>query len=382
MFGHKKNKKQENMYSGSYVVKDVDNIISIAQSYDVPWKELAKVNDIDPPYILISGEVINVPGEEVVTDEQDGALVSDVKNFKQTKKQSSMEEVQVQKTGEGNMKPDTQAAHKSVTMPVDKKLAQQGTVTRDAKKKVRKVTYASPKSMLHKPSAEPTTQSIDIEWMRDDEATYSEETQLQRKRLNTRFIVVSILIVGIMGLVVWWGATWFLGRGDNENISVQSLIEENRDEAVDVSEEIVSEEVNEKVGDDKDENNDSIIKNEEVKDAKDESEQKKEDDKNEQVKESSSSVAEITVQVLNAGAQVGAAGDVTNIFAKNGYKTVEAQNANNDYKDVVIYYSSNKKNALSDVAKEVAKKYGTQKHEESDEVTKKYGADFVVVLGS
>ncbi len=367
MFGRKKNKKQKNIYTGSYVVKDADNIISIAQSYGISWKELAKVNDIDPPYILISGETISVPGEKNENiDEQETSQISDIQSPEYAKEQAVHQNTQIQQSNNStvnNMKVNT-----SKTQSTEKS-AQQKDVSLSNKKKVRKVTYASPKNMLHKPSAEPTTQSIDIEWMKDDEAAYSEEIQLQRKKTNIRFIVISILIIILVGFVIWRGTTWFLKQKNNKNVSVQTLIEKNEDTQKD--------EVKKDISNDKNEEDEELA----MKGGEDLSQEKNDKEKNQQ-NEKDVSVEEITIQVLNAGAQTGAASDVTKVFANSGYKTSAARNAKNDYKGVVIYYSSDKKDDVDIIAKEVPQKYGTQKYEESDEVTKKYGTDFVVVLGS
>lgn len=389
MFGLKKKKKEKNKYSGSYVVKDVDNIISIAQSYDISWKELAKVNDIDPPYILIAGETISVPGEDDKVDEKEVAQVSNVKISGHVKKQSNMKNAQAQQSSNvvtGDIKANMQVSQKpTVSNSVEGSL-QQKDVMPSTKKNARKITYASPKNMLHKPSAEPTAQAIDIEWMQNDETAYSEEIQLQRKKLNTRFIVISILIIAVVGLVVWWGFTWFLNQGDNENVSVQTLIEENKNMKKDESKEVVPNDKVETVEENEKKSEYLVMEGgedmSEMEDGKNELEEEKDGENSEQQKENIIPAGEITVQVLNAGAQIGAAGDVTKIFTKEGYKTNTAQNASNNYNNVVIYYSSDKKSNLEDIAKKVVDKYGTQKHEESEEVTKRYNADFVIVLGS
>ncbi len=375
MFGRKKNKKQKNVYTGSYVVKDVDNIISIAQSYGIPWKDLAKVNDIDPPYILISGETISVPGEDGDTDEHEVPQISGITASEHLKKQTDIKNVRTQQSN--NVITNDVKSNTSVAQAAKKPVQQKDEALRN-KEKVQKITYASPKNMLHKPSAEPTTQSIDIEWMQDDEATYSEEIQLQRKKINTRFIIISVLIIVVVGVIVWRGTTWFLKQKSDKNVSVQTLIEKN--------ENVKKDEVKKDVSNDKNKETNEELAMEggedlsQEKNNKEESSQKKEEEK--QQNEKDVSAGETTVQVLNAGAQIGAASDVTKVFNKSGYKTSTARNAKNDYKGVVIYYSSDKKDNVDIIAKEVPQKYGTQKHEESDEVTKKYGADFVVVLGS
>ncbi len=379
MFGYKKNKKQNTIYTGSYVVKDTDNIISIAQSYNVPWKELAEVNNIEPPYILISGETISVPGKnsDVFTEEAPNA--SNIEPDKHSKEQTNKNNVQAHQSNgvvANNIKTNTTTPHST------KKSTQQQDVITNNKKVVRKVTYASPKNMLHRPSAEPTTQSIDIEWMQDDETAYSEEIQLQKKKINIRLIIISIFIVAIIGIIVWRGAILFLKQKDNKNVSVQTLIEKN---------EIIEKNKVEKKDIPLNDNDKNKQDNEELimeggKDLSQTKDDAKEMSQNEQNKDKQNkeniSVGEITIQVLNAGAQTGAAADVTKVFANHGYKILTARNAKNSYKGVVIYYSASNRGNIDIVAREIEQKYGKQKYEESDEVTKKYGADFVVVLGS
>lgn len=57
-------------YSGrgwqSYKVKASDNIITLAQQYNISWKFLAKVNRIKKPYSLISGKTILIPSTKPI----------------------------------------------------------------------------------------------------------------------------------------------------------------------------------------------------------------------------------------------------------------------------------------------------------------------------
>ena len=382
MFGRKKNKKQNDVYTGLYVVKDVDNIISIAQSYGISWKELAKINNIDPPYILISGETISVPDEKSDVDEREDIQVSNSKSSEDATKPTDVKNARTQESNKkfaDGIKSDTQVTQESIKSQTAQKLLQQKDIISNTKKKTRKITYASPKNMLHKPSAEPTMQAIDITWMQDDEETYSEEIQLQRKKINIWFIVISILLIIISGSVVWWGVTWFLKQNNNKNVSVQTLIKKNNDVKKNKTKEIV---LDNNESTDKNKKEDESIATEGGKDISEIENVNKKEDNNGNEQQNEVATEKITVQILNAGAKVGTAGEVTKIFAEKGYKTNTARNAKNDYKGVVIYYSEDNKNNLDIVAKNVAKKYGTQKYEKSDEVAKKYEADFVVVLGS
>ena len=45
-----------------YKVKPDETLTTIAETYDIPWKKLAKINKISPPYNLKAGQTILVPG--------------------------------------------------------------------------------------------------------------------------------------------------------------------------------------------------------------------------------------------------------------------------------------------------------------------------------
>ncbi len=376
MFGFKKIKKEKNKYTGTYVVKDADNIISIAQKHDMPWKELAKINDIESPYILISGETISVPSEEGDSDVEktsEGDVSQEEVN--ETKIDSDVvQNGESMDMGVGS-KPGSvaMAAQQSKKQQsAQEKTPAQQDVTKNVKmdegEKKKKIIYASPKNMLAKPSSEPTTRAIDIEWMREDETMYSEEVQIQRKKMNVRFIMVSTLIIIVVGLATWWGITWFLNQNDEDVVSVDTLIEESADN--------VQQETTEH-------NDEEIIESAESEESQDIEQTEVVDGEQLAVEEvESKSKENIIVQVLNAGGKVGAAGAVTNTFEQEGYKVLAAENAENDYEGVVIYYDPSVKSESDSVSSIVSEDYGTQKQEESKGVTDKYNADFVVVLGS
>ncbi len=56
-------------YSGKgwddYIVKETDNVMSLAQKCHIPWKLLVKVNRIKKPYFMTAGQVILVPADTV-----------------------------------------------------------------------------------------------------------------------------------------------------------------------------------------------------------------------------------------------------------------------------------------------------------------------------
>jgi hypothetical protein len=346
----------------------------------VPWKELAKINEIESPYILIPGETISVPGEK---DNEEGQSVeqkelqdtsmassSRQSNVQQSVKQESIARATQVATGIGvnkNSQQQTSASTRNI---------QSQTTQVESKPTKRKITYAAPEKMLTKPASEPTTSAIDIEWMKDDEDIYNEEMQIQRKKTNTRFIIITIIILIGVGLFSWWVVSWYLNFQQEETVSVEALIEEDS-----------------KIEEDSN-NGNNVSENNINEDVQSNDVQKQDNEDNKNNKESADSVSEeqedseqlvpkdITIQVLNAGAPTGAAGTVTNKFDKKGYKTNSATNASHNYEGVVIYYSADKSAGLDGVVEVIGDTYGTPKQEESDTVTKKYNADIVVVIGS
>jgi LysM repeat protein len=394
MFGFNKKKKENKIFTEEYIVKDADNMISIAQSYDIPWKELAQINEIEPPYVLISGETILVPGDEDVTEENsvednDDLDYGDEKEHVRTIGTSAqLNQNQKNMQVEAGIKIDDvqnkEMMNDDVIQEHDQnQIIKDGNSDVDGGKKdksqtqsKRKVTYAAPENMLSKPASEPTTSAIDIEWMQDDEEMYADEMQMQEKRMNTKIILVSIFGIICVGLVVWWVAMIFINNENKEDVSVDNLIEQN----------VESEDVSE-VGD-------VIVENEGTKDLVNSENSNEEEVNEDNVKSGDSGeekkeklvgdtdVSNIKIQVLNAGAKTGAAGSVTSEFKDGGYKTNNATNATNDYNGVVIYYSSEQKDHLDGVLAKVSDEYGNKKTEESNEVVDKYDADFVIVLGT
>ena len=393
MFGRKKKEKKqkENAFNGTYIVQDADNIISIAQRYDVAWKELAKQNGIEPPYILISGETISVPGD---AGDQNKEKQKENKESQWKKKDVSVDakeqvaEVKekeqlepVTMLSQEKQKVQSQAMEvggsQKMTAAEDQMMPEKDIEKEGSTKKKRRVTFASPKNMLTKPSSEPTTRAIDIEWMRDDEVAYLEEMEVQEKKTGRRFIAVIIFVLLMAGAVLWWGATWFMQRGDNNNVSVDTLINESDVNEKESSEEniaVAQLESEEEVNGEENE----VDKSEEESDENldEELDEKK---TQEEVKSSSD---EMMVQVLNGGAAAGVAGSISDELGDAGYNMNTAQNSQNDYEDVVIYYGSEYKEQAEDVAEKVGEKYGEKKMEESNDVVKKYGAGIVVVVGS
>lgn len=393
-FKKKKEKKDGGGFGGKYIVQDADNIISIAQRYDVAWKELAKQNDIEPPYILISGETIKVPGPAAQSEEVDDEKKSVADQWTQKtssdagiKKESGVRQDDVQRIEAVDNDVEKQGAapqqvlaesagtvsQKSDVVPPEVGDDKQG--SGQVKKKKRKVSFASPKNMLTKPSSEPTTRAIDIEWMRDDEIAYMEEMEVQEKKTSRKFIIVIVLAVITGGILIWYGVMWFMQRGDVESVSVDTLINEQvaGEQQQDLAVESDSEQIDVASDEDKGDKDEEATESDEDADNEDKSSDQEND---------VSANEDVSVQVLNAGAAAGAAGSVSDAIGEVGFKMETAQNAQNDYENVVIYYKSGFEASANAVASEVDEKYGEQKIEESDDVTKTYDVDVVVVLGA
>jgi cytoskeletal protein RodZ len=170
------------------------------------------------------------------------------------------------------------------------------------------------------------------------------------------------LIILLVGSCAWWAFAWYSSSKETpETVSVEELIED--------SPEVI------------DDNN--VNDNSEQESQNNEQENSENEDKEEsqEVEVNQLKPEELTIQVLNAGAPAGVAGSVTAKYKDANYKTNDATNAQNNHEGVVIYYAVDKKEGLTDVVEVLGDTYGTPKQEESDEVTKKYDADFVVVIG-
>ncbi len=390
MFGFRKNKKNNTQFTGTYIVQDTDNIISIAQMFGVPWKELAEYNKIDAPYILISGETISVPGPQT-------AVVENVQEDMQEQNVLEQNHVEQENVGMKNSEPAMQKIPTIAEQRGEMKYVAQRDVQRtkqdiqhvekrdpltvpgqDHGPIKRKVTFAAPQSMLAQPASEPTTRAIDIEWMRDDEEAYNEEMEFQRKSVNKRLSIVVAVGVCAIGGVIVWGAMQWMQRDAEKKVSVETLIEEDtsvkNDENTTAlsSEDVAQDSASDEQGDDvvADNGENQNIDEEKLK------------EQETQATTEQKMPSEITVQVLNAGAATGAAGAVSAEIKNKGYKINSAQNAQSSYEDVMIYYTSEMKEYVDVLAQTVDAKYGSQKKEESTDVPGKYKADIVIVLGT
>lgn len=393
MFNFRKNKNTNTIYTDKYIVQDADNIISIAQKFNVSWKELAKENKIDAPFILISGESISVPAGQVQKNDtkHDDAIsfVSGTTGQGNVPVESkTMSDEGIVKTGGSaagrehmsSIAPDAdyainrdryvaQSAQGGVDNGIQKDVAQQP-ASMPMQKKKNTITFASPQSTLVQSASEPTTRAIDIEWMRDDEEAYMEEMQEQQKKVSMRLVIVGIIGVLVVGMGVWAGMTFVLGSNDKETVPVEALIQETPQDVHATQDKTTgTEDINEIASQTND-----VVSNDVSAAGSDNT------STNEQ---STGSVQpqDVTIQVLNAGGKTGAAGVVTKTFSDKGYKTLAAQNAKNNHTDVTIYYNDAQKDHVAEIALMIPEEYGVQKQESSEDVTKQYDADIVIVLG-
>jgi LysM repeat protein len=386
MFRFKKNKKKKDHYTGSYVVKDTDNIISIAQMYNVPWKELAQRNNIEPPYILISGESITVPGDDDANngdhkEKEEKEIVQEDPQEKDPDHENDHEET-IPSVHKNNMRSDLDP-QREPTISTDHDLAMKNssvnasTLKPQPKKtsvtesmpqsKKRKISYAAPQNMLTRPSSEPTLRAIDIEWMRDDEEIYSEEMEQQQKKTNIRFFAM----MGIGGIVIiaamWFVGGWVLQQYQKDTVSVEELIQlTDTEDSVMVDQDEYANHGNENSDEDQnieEDNNDGESAPEEV-------------------VANIVEPSEITMLVLNGGAQTGAAGTVSQIFTEKGYDVKDPQNAQNAYSDVTVYYATSAKDHAEKIISDISAQYGEQTLEESNDVVQRYDVDIVIVLGA
>ncbi|MFA5986966.1 MAG: LysM domain-containing protein [Parcubacteria group bacterium] len=387
MFGFKKNKKDEKQFAGTYTVQDTDNIISIAQAFDVPWKDLAQYNKIDAPYILISGETIHVPGPQPIVAEKENEQEQTTINHESP----IHSDVDAHKTMASDQEELLNAVKKNNPTYVSKGepiRSMQSTAHMQKDPSIiqrenhepmkRKVTFATPQSMLTQPASEPTTRAIDIEWMRDDEEAYNEEMEFQRKEVNKRLIIIVAVVACAIGGIVVWGVMQWMQRDTKEKISVETLIEgdamQNQSDGNmalpqnDATQSGTSDEQDTKTVVTEEQNTD-VAKEMQTEQAV-------------QSQENQKAPKDITVQVLNAGGVTGAAAAVSKDFKDKEYMVKAAQNSQNSYSGVIIYYTAEMKDHVDTISQIVAEKYGTQKKEESSDVTGKYKSDIVVVLGT
>jgi LysM repeat protein len=64
LIGRRKHKKHVKKTWDSYILEEGDTIQSLAKEFKVPWKKIAAVNKLKPPYDLYKGQKIKLPPEK------------------------------------------------------------------------------------------------------------------------------------------------------------------------------------------------------------------------------------------------------------------------------------------------------------------------------
>ncbi len=198
-------------------------------------------------------------------------------------------------------------------------------------------------------------EEIDVEWLKDEEK-YEDSSKKQAKKINRNILVIgSIIIFLILSVLFVVSSNKEPKKLNLRDTSIDDLIEKKKYNGED---DITD---NHKA-DGENENNESNSKKEIVKSIKN---------------------SEISIQILNGGAETGMAGQTTNKLKQEGYKTNDATNAKQNIEDLVVYYPKDNKNKAKQVLKSVLKFFDDYngKLEESNEIPKQYGADTVIVLG-
>lgn len=242
--------------------------------------------------------------------------------------------------------------------------------TQDTDAPERTIMYAPPESMIAQPASEPTTRAIDIEWMRDDEATYAEEMSKQQKRTNRWIILTVLLGLVIGGAVAFFVYFYLLPQATRDRVSLDALIRSQ-----DVTP--VAQEPTDNVQEDA-----VVAPADFLEEVTVEEQSPSTDQQAVSITPPHTNPADLTVQVLNAGGPAGAAGAVTQILKNHHYATRTAHNAKNHYTGTVIYYTAGKKADAEAVAQLLPATYGTPTVEESVSVTTTYTAMIVVVIGA
>lgn len=428
MFGlGKKKNKADAIATQDYTVRDGDNIISLAQNYDMPWTALAQLNNIEPPYVLTPGTTVRVPATpaeaDMPTDADEAAAppspirvigtpqhyttmpessrddsvaipqhsdtIHDVSPSIAPQRKSSLQaatgaaslsqqtvpspDYSVQLPQRGAMPSDDSVATASAVDTPSPQITQRHPITPQSdtadNNPNRTILYASPESMIAQPASEPTTRAIDIEWMRDDEAAYAEEMQRQQKRTSRWFGMTIFVIVLLLLAAAGLAYVYIVPQATKDKVSLDALIHYNDAPTHDAQS---SEEQPAQPQED--------VQQEETATE----EQKNDNATAEEPTETAATVtpSDVTVQVLNAGGPAGAAGTVTTLLQKQSFTTRTAQNAKNTYTGTVVYYAADKKDAATEVLKHLPATYGTPTVEESADVTTTYSAAVVVVIGA
>jgi len=173
-----------------------------------------------------------------------------------------------------------------------------------------------------------------------------------------RALLTFLLFIGMLALI-GYGVLWYVDNKENlksyeEDLSIKSIMEESR--GLELSD------------------SSSIKKEEEM----DVSTQTEKEDKN-SLEENKKIDTNISILVLNGGAEKGAAGSMQVYLQNREYAQVEAANAKSfTYRGITLYYQD--KELAKQVESILEEKYGEIDKEEAETSGQKV-ADIVIVIG-
>ncbi|MCK4635651.1 MAG: LytR C-terminal domain-containing protein [Candidatus Moranbacteria bacterium] len=372
-----------------YKIKQNDNIMSVSYRYGISWKELIYKNKINPPYTLISGNVIMVPPRPKKVFKN---TFMQNKNYfenqgkKSVQKKSFLNQIKVNVKGEDG---------KNVSQMAEQNISERKSVN-NRESNFRDSTKSSTVRSTENLNREKSSRNIDlrnqqqsvnggvpkrgmdIRWMHEDDDAFDDAMQDEVRAINFKIKIFIVVIIGLLGLVAWWFYQYGMSNelSTNKSSINDLLASDNQEETDNETDNEVEKEVdeNEKTNENDDQSN--VDSNNPDSESVEDDNDKAESDANDLVIPS-----EISVQVLNGGAKSGIAGDLTNIFKNKNYQIKTAANANNNVAGVVVYYKSGLDKEVMVLAKNISSGYGEVRLEESDDVAKKYGVDVIVVVG-
>ncbi len=386
-----------------YKIKQGDNIMGIAYRYGISWKELVYKNNIKPPYTLVLGNVIMVPPrpKKVFKNKfmQNKNNLDNLGDDRGVHKESFSNGIKIDVKGDGSestvQMPERSRSEKKIVNGIGVRHSN-GRDSVESSVNQRRESFEGERTQRDGIRGDRrqrlsngnggSRRNIDIKWMHEDDETFSEAMQDEVRAINFKIKIFVAVMIGLIGLVGYWFYQYGMkeevsketssindllagddanaeeiNSDENEDDEINSDQQENREnnEGDETGDDVVEENDNQE--NDNDSNNDNVTN---------------EDDLNDVM-----NPAEISVQVLNGGAKSGVAGDLTNLFKNKLYKTKSAANATNNVAGVVVYYKSGLDKEMTELSKVVPQVYGATKLEESDDVTKKYGVDVIVVVG-
>jgi hypothetical protein len=373
-----------------YKISPGDNIMSVAYQYGISWKELAFKNEIRPPYTLVPESVIMVPPRVKKISKNKNMQKSNNFNHNEVKSgETFSRQRKATVIGEDNFPTQIPAKNNSIKKSVSGLTKNSEISEKSGNLKSKSSTSSTKNNQLNIRAKRPGVvrlnansninrqeskrRSMDIQWMHEDEDAFSEAMNKEVKAINFKIKLMVVIIIGLLALI----AFWFFQYGGQElmqdTASINELLEQSEEAQNSNSENSEQSEENSAETEDK---------NDESKDENNSSEDSKDDEENstETVKDLTAP-SEISVQVLNGGAKSGVAGTITKLLKTAEYKTKTASNASNKVEGVVIYYQEDFADEVKEIVKILEEDYENITTEESNEVSKKYGVNIVIVAG-